>query len=115
MKIIIAGGRDFKNASLLATTMDTILRGVETVTIVSGGARGADSLGEWYAGCHNIPVTIFKADWGKYGKSAGYRRNEEMAQNADALVAFWNGKSKGTKHMIDLAKKAGLTTTIISY
>ena len=115
MRIIIAGGRDFKNAALLATTMAALLKGVEAVTIVSGGAKGADSLGEWYASNRNIPVTVFKADWDKYGKSAGYRRNEEMAQNADALVAFWDGKSKGTKHMIDLAKKANLTTTIISY
>ena len=115
MRIVIAGGRNFKNASLLATTMDALLRGIESVAIVSGGARGADSLGEWYAGNRNIPVTVFKANWDKYGKSAGYRRNEEMARNADALVAFWDGKSKGTKHMIDLAKKAGLTTTIISY
>ena len=57
----------------------------------------------------------FPADWDKYGKAAGYKRNGEMARNADALIAFWDGKSRGTKHMIDLAKKYDLQARVVMY
>jgi len=115
MRIIIAGGRDFIDVDLLWSTMDALLEGVQDVTIVSGGARGADKMGERYADSKNLPVQRYPADWNKYGKQAGYLRNAEMAANADALVAFWDKKSNGTRHMIDLAKKAGLTITVINY
>lgn len=81
--------------------------GFHITEIVSGGAIGVDRLGERYAKDHGVSLKIFPADWNKYGKSAGYRRNVEMAENADSLIAITSG-SKGTQHMIDIAKKKGL-------
>jgi hypothetical protein len=73
--------------------------------IVSGGAYGVDFCGEVYANKHKLPLTIFKAQWDLHGKRAGFLRNEEMANYADALIAVWDGESRGTKHMIDSMKK----------
>lgn len=73
--------------------------------IVSGGARGADSLAERYAQENDIQLTVFPAEWDKYGKSAGYRRNHQIIDYADVVLAFWDGQSKGTKHAIELAEK----------
>lgn len=87
----------------------------EGIQIVSGGARGADKLGELYAHTNLHSLKVFPADWEKFGKSAGYIRNEEMAKYADCLVAFWDGKSRGTKHMIDLAHKHGLQVRVVSF
>ena len=70
--------------------------------IISGTAQGVDKLGEQIAQKYGIPVKRFPADWSRFGKSAGYRRNTEMANYADTLVAVWDGQSKGTKHMIDI-------------
>ena len=75
-------------------------------------ARGVDFLGGLWAHNRGIPVAEFPADWDKYGKRAGYLRNEEMARNAEALIAIWNGKSPGTKHMIDIAHKSNLKVFI---
>ena len=83
------------------------------VEIVCGKARGADSLGEQYAKERGIPVRYFPADWRTLGQSAGYQRNTQMAQYADALVAFWDGRSKGTKHMIDTAQRFKLDIRVV--
>ena len=119
VRIIIAGSRDFNNYKKLETTMDDYLKSVrDEVEIICGGARGADSLGEIYAQFHNIKCVKFPADWDKYGKSAGYRRNVQMAEYAEKengiLFAFWDGQSKGTKHMIDIANQHGLEVHIIN-
>jgi len=84
-------------------------------TIVSGTAGGADRLGERYAKDHNLECIRMPANWDLHGKSAGYRRNEQMACIADACVCFWDGKSRGTTHMIDLAKKKGLHVRVVRY
>jgi predicted Rossmann fold nucleotide-binding protein DprA/Smf involved in DNA uptake len=76
--------------------------------VISGGARGVDKLGETYAYEHKIPLTIYRANWDKYGKRAGIFRNRVMATHADALIAVWDGQSNGTKHMIEVAKEYGL-------
>ena len=115
MKVIIAGGRDFNNWELLCRSCDRILSNQSEVIIVSGTARGADSLGERYAAEHGYECLKFPADWERYGKSAGYKRNTEMADNADGLIAFWDGHSKGTGHMIDIAKSKGLLVSVINY
>lgn len=115
MKVIIAGGRDYGNYSNMKTMLDFFLRNKTTTEIVSGGASGADKLGECYAAEKGIPVKRFPAEWDKFKKSAGYIRNEQMALYADALIAFWDGKSKGTKHMIDLATKHGLKVRVVNY
>jgi hypothetical protein len=114
MKVIIAGGRDFNDYEKLRIYCDHILEDQTDIEIVSGTARGADQLGERYAKEKSYKVTRFPADWSK-GKSAGYVRNEEMAKYADALIAFWDSKSKGTGHMIDLAKKYKLKLRICDY
>jgi len=116
-RVIVAGGRDFNDYNLLKSKLDYALRNRidEGITIVSGTARGADSLGERYAKEKGYPIDSKPADWNKYGKSAGYIRNKEMADNADALMAFWDGKSRGTRHMIDTALKQGLKVIVIKY
>ena len=119
IKVIIAGTRDFNDYAFLKKNVDYFLQGInpnnEEIEIVSGNARGADKLGERYAKEHNLPVKLFPANWDKYGKRAGYLRNQEMANYSDMLIAFWDEKSKGTKHMIDIAKKQGLTVIVVGY
>lgn len=116
-KVIVAGGRNFSDYALLQQKLDYALKNkvTEGITIVSGAARGADKLGERYAKERGYEIDSHPANWDRYGKSAGYIRNKEMAQNADALMAFWDGKSKGTKHMIDLAEQYGLKVIVINY
>jgi predicted Rossmann fold nucleotide-binding protein DprA/Smf involved in DNA uptake len=115
MKVIIAGGRDFSDYPLLIESCDQILSDLDNIEIVSGRARGADSLGEDYALERGYDCKIFPADWEKYGKAAGYKRNSEMAEYSDLLIAFWDGTSKGTEHMINIARKKGLKIKIINY
>ena len=115
MKVIIAGGRDFNDFDLLDNACDKLLRGINSIEIVSGKAKGADSLGMRYANENYYKLSLFPADWDKYGKSAGYKRNLQMAEYADALIAFWDGKSRGTKMMIELAKSNGLKVSVIYY
>lgn len=115
-RVVIAGGRDFSDYKLLRETMDNLLSKItDEITVVCGQARGADTLGEQYAKEKGYDVDYYPADWAKYGRRAGYMRNEQMAQNADALAAFWDGKSRGTKSMIELAMKYGLKIRIKRY
>ena len=117
-KIIIAGGRDFMDYNLLKEKTNKILqekRVSHKIVIISGCARGADTLGLRYASENAFDVEEHPANWDKYGKKAGYMRNVEMAENANALIAFWDGKSKGTKHMIDIATERNLPTRVIKY
>jgi len=114
-RVIIAGGRDFEDFRLLTEKCMFMLQNKTNVEIVSGTANGADKLGEQFARFMGYPIKQFPANWDEFGKSAGYRRNEEMAQYGDALIAFWDSKSKGTKHMIDLAKKHNLRVKVVKY
>lgn len=114
-RVIIAGGRDLNDYDLLCTKCDRIVLRRKPTAIICGEARGADLLGKQYAHQHRIEVLSFPAEWNIYGSRAGYLRNEEMADHADALVAFWDGKSKGTKHMIQTAEKRGLLMRVIRY
>ena len=108
-KVIIAGSRSFTDYALLKAYADFKLSAIQDeIEIVSGGAKGADSLGERYAKEKGYRLRIFPADWQRFGKSAGYKRNAQMAAYAEALLAFWDGKSPGTRHMIDLARDNGL-------
>lgn len=115
--VIVAGGRDFNNYEYLKRKLDTVLRryDADDVAIVSGNAKGADALGERYSKERKMRCDLFPASWDVHGKSAGYKRNEDMAEYADALVAFWDGKSKGTRHMIQLAHKHGLQVRTFMY
>ena len=115
MRVIIAGSRDFNDYNSLERKMNVILKNQDDVTIISGTARGADKLGERYAGENHHKLEKYPAMWDLYGKSAGYKRNEEMAKVADSCVVFWDGKSSGTKHMIDLVKKFNLKLRVINF
>ena len=109
MKIIIAGSRNFNNYEELCKICDYLLKNKKNIEIISGTAKGADMLGEKYATDKGYKIKQFPANWDKYKKAAGYIRNKEMAEYADVLIAFWDGKSKGTEHMINLAKENKLT------
>lgn len=104
LKIIVAGSRIITDYELIRTSIceSGFLRcnGI----IVSGGANGVDKLGEEFAKKNNLTLVIFKANWSTLGKKAGILRNIEMEKYADCLVAIWNGKSVGTKHMINYMK-----------
>ena len=145
IKIIIAGGRDFDDYTLMLNSLIEVFLKIkdeghylhkDIVEIISGGAKGADALGEKIANNHKIKLTKFPAEWdnfedetckiryNKFGEPynvlAGFNRNIKMAQYAKdsdlgILLAFWDGKSGGTKHMIDTAKKNGLDVHIIKY
>jgi len=115
IKVIIAGGRAFEDYHKLCWVCDDFLKNDSNIEIVSGAYKGADLLGEWYAAERNYSIKQFPADWRRYGKSAGYKRNAEMASYADILIAFWDSESKGTKHMIDLASHEGLIVRIYNY
>ena len=98
MRVIIAGSRDITSyAAVQFAVKDS---GFNITEVVSGGARGVDRLGERYAEDNNIPIQLFLPDWNRDGIGAGFIRNTQMAAYADALIAIWDGVSKGTKHMI---------------
>ena len=128
LRVIIAGGRDFDDFPLLINKCIEIIAEetkeddtIERIRIVSGTARGADKLGEQFANIAHYDVARFPADWDTHKKSAGYIRNAEMAKfasedgNKGVLIAVWDGKSRGTKNMIDLAKRYGLEVHIVNY
>lgn len=106
MKVIIAGSRTITNQAAVDLAME--LSGFQVTTVLSGTAKGVDLLGEAWAESRRIPIDRYPADWKQYGKRAGFLRNQEMAEDADALVAVWDGESKGTKHMIAIARFQGL-------
>lgn len=106
MKTIIAGGRNITDYSYVEAAVKE--SGFNITEVVSGCARGADTLGEKYANNNGIAIKKFPADWDTHGKRAGHIRNCQMGDYADALIALWDGQSKGTKHMIDYATKKEL-------
>ena len=106
MKTIIAGSRGITNYYILIKAY--MQCPFDITSVVSGCARGVDTLGEKFANDNSLPLEKYPADWDTYGKRAGYIRNTEMADNAEALLAIWDGESRGTKHMIDIAREKGL-------
>lgn len=113
LKLIIAGGRDFYDFDKVRDTVLSMRR--YPTMIIQGGAKGADYLGRAVAINLGIPMIEFPADWDTHGKRAGFLRNSEMAKEGHALLAFWDGKSKGTAHMISEAKRLGLHVKVIIY
>ena len=124
--IIIAGSREFNDYELLKSKCDEIIASLPipeikclphmpSIRIISGTARGADKLGERYALENGFILNKFPADWDRYGKSAGYKRNVLMAEHADVLIAFWDGISRGTRHMIEIARSKGLQVHIVQF
>lgn len=113
IKVIIAGSREFDDLYLMNDKMVEYYFGKD-IEVVCGEARGADTLGKIWAKRCGFPVVSFPADWSK-GKRAGYIRNIQMGDYADELVAFWNGESRGTKHMIDIMQEKGKTVHIVRF
>lgn len=107
MKVIIAGSRGITDYGLVDHAIEQSPFEFQIDEIVSGGALGVDSLGEDYASEHGVDLIIFPPNWKKYGKAAGVLRNTRMAEYADALIAVWDGKSKGTEHMIKTMNHMG--------
>jgi hypothetical protein len=108
-KLAIVGSRSFNNSELAEQLIHQIIDKhhlkLSDIIIVSGGAKGADKIAEDFATKHSLETIIFKPDWVRYGKSAGMIRNKDIISNADIVIAFWDGSSKGTKNSIDHAKK----------
>ncbi len=102
MKVIIAGSRSINSMEELEAAIAA--SGFTISEVVCGCANGVDTLGEWWAKKNEIPVTYFPAEWGKYGKTAGFKRNAEMANYGEALIALWDGASNGTRNMVNQAK-----------
>ena len=117
MRIIIAGGRDFTDYRRMEFEMDRLLEKQADVdiTIISGTANGADKTGELYAERRGLQIIRMPANWKLHGKSAGYKRNAEMAERATHVVCFWDKESRGTKHMIDLARTKKLPQVTFAY
>ena len=116
-RVIIAGSRSFNNYVLLSEHCLSVLQEkmkTHRVIIVSGHARGADSLGERFANELGLPFELHPAKWRLLGKAAGMVRNAEMAKCSDALIAFWDGESRGTRHMINFARKRGLDMSVFN-
>ncbi len=116
-RVIIAGCRDFADYKLLKERCDHYLQNQkpEDIVIVSGHASGADALGERYAQERGLQLETYPADWKTHGRAADPIRNAQMASVAHALIAFWDGKSRGTKNMIDTATKRGLQVAVVRY
>lgn len=106
MKVIIAGSRTITDYDCLVRVIEA--SGFEISEVVCGMAQGVDLLGFRYAQSNNLPIAQFPADWTAHGRAAGHIRNKQMALYADALIALWDGRSKGTGNMITIAVKHGL-------
>ena len=111
MIVAVVGSRDYNDYSRLKKTLDTM----ENISLlILGGAKGADSLAEVYAREKNIELKRLVPDWPTYGRAAGMIRNKDIVAEAECIVAFWDGKSKGTKHSIELAKKKGVPVVVVN-
>jgi hypothetical protein len=111
MKVIVAGSHGITDSNLVAGAIQA--SGFAITEIVSGGAKGVDRLGENYAAQHGIPVRKFITDW-RLGRGAGIKNNADMADYADALVAIWDGRSRGTKNVIELMRKMNKPVHVVT-
>lgn len=112
MKVLICGSRHFNDYELARRIFDSL----SISAIIHGAARGADSLGERYAKENNIPCSSYPALWDKYGKRAGFIRNQRMLEEGrpDLVVAFLTADSRGTKHMIKISEEANIPVQVIN-
>ena len=115
-KLLVAGGRDFNDYSVLTKALWDFANATDDeVSIISGMARGADSLAVKWAKENSVELYEYPANWDAYGKSAGYKRNVEMSKAADGAIIFWNGLSAGTKHMINIMEQLHKPVILINY
>lgn len=111
MKVGVVGSRSFTDYELMKKTLDEF----EITEIISGGANGADKLAELYAFENKIPLKIFRPDWNKFGKRAGFLRNSDIVNNSEHVIAFWNTSSRGTLDSISKAKELNIPVTIVNF
>jgi YspA, cpYpsA-related SLOG family len=111
MKLIVAGSRTFRDYALLASVLGPQRHRI--TELLHGGARGADHLAFRWAVRHHVRSRCFAADWERFGRSAGLRRNHQMAQEGDVLVCFWDGVSKGSAHIISCMQQLGKPVVVI--
>lgn len=117
MRVVIAGSRDLTDDCLVEEAVR--LSGFTVTTVLSGAARGIDQIAERWAERQGVPVERFPADWKRYGRAAGPRRNTAMVEAAaqapegGAVIAVWNGISRGTRHTIDIARQRGVPVFIL--
>lgn len=119
-KVIIAGGRDFDDYEYMSAMLDNLFWisnnfSEYPIKIISGMAPGADTLAIRYADEHNLTKILFSANWKLHPRMAGFLRNEDMLSIATHLIAFWDGKSHGTQHMIEIAQAKGIPTWVFRY
>jgi hypothetical protein len=116
MILLIAGSRSFDDEDLMEAKLQGFLSqsGAPDV-IIHGGARGADIMGAKWAARQRIPHVMFTALWEQLSKRAGYLRNTQMADACTHAVVFWNGQSKGAKHMIDLLEERNIPARIVRF
>jgi hypothetical protein len=113
MKVIIAGSRTMSDYGTVAKAIQA--SGYSISEVVSGKAKGVDTAGEVWANNHDISIATFPAQWAVLGKVAGFMRNEHMADYADALIAVWDGESRGTAHMINTMRERGKPVFVYNY
>lgn len=106
-RIVVAGCRDYCDYEYFSKVIDKYMEthNIENAVFITGGCRGVDMLGERYANEHGFPVERYEADWKQYGRAAGPVRNQKMAVSSDIVICFWDQKSRGTRSMIEYAKK----------
>ena len=117
MKIAVIGSREGfpgNPSDLIEKVLELENLTKDQITIVSGGARGVDSLAESWARSNNVNTLIFRADWKNLGKGAGYIRNHNIIENSDIVLALWNGESRGTLHSLCLSRKLGKKVYLIT-
>lgn len=117
-KLIVAGGRHFSDYNMVFHSVKEFIKEQNIkppITIVSGGATGADKLGEQLATHAGLEIERYTPDWSLYGNGAGHVRNKQMAEVADGCIVFWDGKSRGTQSMIDYAKQKSLDLKVVRY
>ncbi len=115
-RVVVAGCREFNNYPVAKSFIDRCIKDIRqqyTLVFVSGGCRGADMLGERYAKENGFAVERYDADWDTYGKAAGPIRNRQMAEIADYIICFWDGKSRGTSSMLDIATSLDKPTKLL--
>lgn len=119
-RVIIAGGRDFDDYEYMSTKLNELFKDPNTfnnkmIKVISGMAKGADFLAIRYADENKLTKIIFPANWKVYHRIAGFLRNNDMLSIATHLIAFWDGKSSGTKHMIEIAQMKGIPVWVFEY
>ncbi len=116
IKLIIAGSRSFDDYEMFSRELDKYLATLDAnceITVLSGHCSGTDLMGERYASEHSFELEIFPPDWRRYGRGAGPKRNQQMVDIADCVIAFDSGGA-GTRSLITLARKKGLSVTVVS-